>query len=207
MRPFSTGNIKLEPLNLEWLDVFDPNSDKYLSTPVEIITDIANIKSELAIYHKKVDIYLWHNNITGDQYVGSGINLRVMVGRYFQNYYLIKNRKITNSLKKYGHSSFTLVILEVCGEIGSVSQIQIIAREPYNIDLYIPTLNILKYANSSLGYTHSPEMIDKLSEIHSLMYKNGKRKIFSPEFLALQKKDRRGCNNPQFGVKKRRPLY
>lgn len=66
------------------------------------------------------------------------------------------NMSIYKALLKYGHSNFSLEILEYC-DINSVTE-----REQYFIDLLVPKYNILKIAGSPSGYKHTPETISKL---------------------------------------------
>ena len=64
---------------------------------------------------------------------------------------------IYKALIKYGHSNFTLEILEYCDKS------EVISREQYYIDLLKPEYNILPTAGSLLGFKHSEETIAKLS--------------------------------------------
>nr|YP_010836061.1 hypothetical protein QLP54_mgp05 [Phyllosticta yuccae]WGC90076.1 hypothetical protein [Phyllosticta yuccae] len=105
----------------------------------------------------KSGVYCWVNNESGTRYVGSSIDL----GKKFLNYYNLKhliknNMSIYKALLKYGHSKFSLEILEYC-DLNSV-----IEREQYYIDFFKPEYNILKVAGSPLGYKHTPEAIKKL---------------------------------------------
>ena len=125
--------------------------------------------------NEKAGIYRWVNKVNGKSYIGSSINLK----RRFRDYYslttlegLLVNKKknrslIYRSLIKYGHSNFSLEILEYC------EKDQVIIREQYYMDLLNPDYNILKFAGSSFGYKHSPETIDKF-----------KAREFSPETRA-----------------------
>lgn len=63
---------------------------------------------------------------------------------------------IYKALLKYGHSNFSLSILEYC------EPDKCIEREQYYIDLFKPEYNILQTAGSSLGYKHSEEAIEKI---------------------------------------------
>ena len=105
----------------------------------------------------KSGVYCWVHNQSGTRYVGSSINL----GKRFSNYYnlnhLMKhNMSIYKALLKYGHSNFSLDILEYC-DINSITE-----REQYFINLLAPKYNILKIAGSPSGYKHTPETIEKL---------------------------------------------
>lgn len=102
----------------------------------------------------KSGIYRWNNLITGKSYIGSSICL----GKRFTYFYCNKNIRpgIYNAILKYGHSNFSLDILEYCKEL-------VIKREQYYIDLLKPEYNICKYAGSCLGYRHTEEIKELLS--------------------------------------------
>lgn len=59
---------------------------------------------------------------------------------------------------KYGHSSFSLTILEYCGKS------ELNEREQYYLDNLEPDYNILKIASSFLGYTPTEEAKAKISK-------------------------------------------
>jgi hypothetical protein len=86
----------------------------------------------------------------------------------------LKNSKsyIYNALLKYGHSNFSLTILEYC------SPDICIEREDYYLSSLPHEYNILPKAGSSLGHKHSEESKKIMSEIakkieHSGRYKSG----------------------------------
>ena len=64
---------------------------------------------------------------------------------------------IHNALLLYGHSNFSLEILEICEKHDTIS------REQYYLDLLKPDYNILQQAGSSLGYLHNEETLAKMS--------------------------------------------
>lgn len=66
------------------------------------------------------------------------------------------NMPIYKALLKYGHSNFSLEILEYC------DRDCVIKREQYFIDFIKPRYNILKVAGSPLGYKHTLEALEKL---------------------------------------------
>jgi group I intron endonuclease len=105
------------------------------------------------------------NNLNGNTYVGSAVNLEIRLRSYYNIKELKRNsRPIKDALLKNGHSNFTLEILEYCPIISLTE------RELFYMDLLIPEYNVLKNAYSLLGYKHSQETILKL-----------KKKIISPE--------------------------
>lgn len=116
--------------------------------------------------------------INGKSYVGSSVYLEKRMGHYFSFAYLeryIKKGKsqIYAALLKYGYSSFSLEILEYCERSLAVS------REQYYIDLLKPEYNILKKADSSLGYKHSEETLEKLKSFAIRPENLDKLKIFN----------------------------
>lgn len=92
-------------------------------------------------------IYRWVNNLNGKTYVGSGVNLAKRLKSYYNKAELNRNsRPIKDALLKYGHTNFTLDILEYCPKA------KLLEREQFYLDLLIPDYNILKYAYSLLGF-------------------------------------------------------
>jgi group I intron endonuclease len=80
---------------------------------------------------------------------------------------------ICKALLKYGHSAFTLEVLEYC-EPGDA-----IAREQYYLDLFKPEYNILPTAGSSYGHLRSEETQTKISQarLGSVHFQETKDKI------------------------------
>lgn len=118
----------------------------------------------LNVFKSKSGIYLLHNNVNGKCYIGSGVDLRRRLGSYYSPSRLIDGRHISNSLLKYGHSSFSLVVLVILGNTGTVVKTDIINKEQMFIDLYKPTLNINPRAGSSLGFKHSSKSKELISQ-------------------------------------------
>lgn len=107
----------------------------------------------------KTGIYLWVNKKNGKSYVGSAVNLANRFYAYYNLKYTLKSAMaISRALLKYGHSEFSLHILEYC-EVHNVLE-----REQYYLDLILPEYNILKKAGSSLGYRHTEETLVKFKE-------------------------------------------
>lgn len=99
-------------------------------------------------------------------YVGSSVNLSRRLKYYFSKVNLTRNTKskIHNALLHYGHSAFSLTIIENINVTNlPKNQIKdlIIKREQYYIDLIKPEYNILKIAGSLLGFKQSPDTILK----------------------------------------------
>lgn len=123
--------------------------------------DSCNLKKVILKENKgKSGIYMWTNKITGDIYIGQSIDLANRLKRYFNANYLEKNKSflISRALVKYGHSSFSLTILEYC------EKSELNEREQYYLDNLEPDYNILKNAASFLGYTPTEEAKTKISQ-------------------------------------------
>jgi group I intron endonuclease len=107
-------------------------------------------KDKFIIYKEnknKSGIYCWNNLITGKSYIGASISLRNRFGHYYSLIFLKKKIEkgssiIYNSLLKYGHSNFSLDILEYC------EPNVLMKREQYYIDVLKPAYNILKTTGS-----------------------------------------------------------
>lgn len=132
----------------------------------------------------KSGVYKWINNVNGNSYVGSSVNLSKRLSEYLNVNYLLRrdNMTINKALLKYGYSDFSLLILEYCEPDVCIE------REQYYIDLYKPEYNILKLAGSRLGYTHTEETLAKLKN----------RKV-SAEWRFLMSEKSKGDKNPMFG--------
>lgn len=109
----------------------------------------------------KTGVYRWTNLYNRKCYVGSSTNLAKRFTLYYSLTYLNKQVSksiICRALLKYGHSSFSLSILEYCDVA------KVIEREQYYIDTLKPEYNILQTAGSTFGYrwNHSEETLAKL---------------------------------------------
>jgi len=63
----------------------------------------------------KIGVYRWINNLNGNTYIGSSINLSVRFYTYYSLRSLAKsNRPMERALLKYGFSNFSLKIFEYC---------------------------------------------------------------------------------------------
>lgn len=132
-------------------------------------SDIYNLEADkyiiLNTFKRKSGIYLIHNNINGKQYIGSAFDLRIRLATYYFPSRLMDKRHITNSILKYGHVNFSLVILQVLGDTNTQNKETILRTEQKLIDLYKPALNINRLAHSTLGFKHSEETKKLLSSI------------------------------------------
>jgi len=139
---------------------------------------------------KKSGVYRWTNNLNGNSYVGSAVNLYLRL----KQYYALNLRKrivIYNALLKYGYANFKLEILEYC-DPGKC-----IEREQYYIDLLKPEYNVLKTAGSLLGFIHSKETRLKIaSTMKGKKHSEEARAKMSDSQKAV---NRSGKNHPMFG--------
>jgi len=158
-------------------------------------------------FNNKTIIYMWFNKITGKVYIGSAVDGARRISTYYQPSIIKKNSLIYNNISKHGHHNFSVIILEVCGETGTISKDIYIAREQFFIDWALKSyglnvLNILHVASSSLDYRHTKENILKMSALklkdNNPMF--GKPK--SAEFMLHATRNKKGSNNPQFGCAK-----
>jgi GIY-YIG catalytic domain len=115
--------------------------------------------SILADNRNKAGIYRWINNLNGNTYVGSSINLSVRFYTYYSIRCLTKsNRPIERALLKHGYSNFSLEILEYC------SPDNLLKREQFYLDNLKPKYNIVERAGSTLGYKHTDESLKKMKD-------------------------------------------
>lgn len=136
-------------------------------------------------------------------YVGSAWNGSRRLLSYWTPSVLKRNYPVYNSINKYTHNNFMLVILEDLGETGFIDKYYMLLREQFYLDLlfkYYPllSLNNSPTAGSTLGFKHSSDFIKKRSGNLNPMW----NKELSPEFLLMQKRDKKGINNPMFGTTK-----
>jgi len=105
----------------------------------------------------KIGVYRWINNLNGNTYIGSSINLSVRFYTYYNLRSLAKsNRPMEKALLKYGFSNFSLEILEYCNSK------DLLKKEQYYLDTLKPEYNIAEIAGSTLGYKHSEESLKKM---------------------------------------------
>lgn len=180
-------------------------SPVYPHTPVKVYHDANVSKSDIYKDFKDVSIiYMWFNKITGRVYIGSGVNGSKRLSTYFQPSILKKNSLIYQSILKYGHENFSVIILEICGKTSTVTKDHILGREKFYIDWALKTyglavMNMLNIPGSSLGYKHTEENLLKMSELKKGELNPMFNKIKSEAFIAQQIRDKSGENNPKFG--------
>ena len=94
-------------------------------------------------------------------YIGSSIQLRIRLLKYFNANYLERNTNMTicRALFKHGYSNFSLEILEYCVPA------ECLEREDYYIKILKPEYNISQFPKSpQLGLKHSKEARIKMKE-------------------------------------------
>lgn len=180
----------------------------YPHTPVKVYIDVLVSKSDIYKDFKDVSIiYMWFNKITGRVYIGSAANGSRRLGTYFQPSILKQKSMIYQSILKYGHASFSVAILEICGKTSTISKDHILEREKFYLDWALKTyglaiLNMLNTPGSSLGYKHTQEALLKMSELKKGEKNPMYNKLKSDAFIAQQTSDKSGSNNPMFGKTK-----
>ena len=108
----------------------------------------------------KSGVYRWVNVLNGNSYIGSSINISKRLCNYYNLSHLTKSKMtICKALLKYGYINFSFEVLEYCDKH------ILIKREQYHSDLSRSEFNIKKIAGSSLGFKHTKETIEKMSEI------------------------------------------
>jgi group I intron endonuclease len=116
-------------------------------------------------------IYYWYNNINGKAYVGSADNLSKRLSTYYYLSRLLNLENLVNrSILKYGHSNFSLVILEILGSSKTVSNKDLLLKEQYYIDLYdtmMPNGYNMRPSNRTKGFNHTDFSKDLISKIQS----------------------------------------
>jgi len=172
----------------------------YFSQPVRIYKPNLD-RNLIAVENRnRTVIYQWINLINGKLYVGSGWNGSRRLLSYWTPSVLKRNLPIYNSLSYYTHNNFILAILEDLGTTGSVSKEFMLSREQIYLDLlfsnWYSSLKIYPTAGSTLGFKHKPEFGLNRSGLLNPMT----ARKFSPEFIEMQKRNKIGVNNPQFGV-------
>lgn len=135
----------------------------------------------------KSGIYCLINKINGHSYVGSSINLASRMKIYLNNTFLKSkqnnNMPIIKALLKYNQSNFTFLILE------HVEAQYLAIRETFFITFVMPYYNVLKQGYSSVGYKHTKETKELLSEL-------AKNRVHSDVTKSLITKALTGENNP-----------
>ena len=113
-------------------------------------------------------IYMWINTINNKKYVGQTINFYNRMIQYKKGKY---NQYMKNAIMKYGIDAFEIKIIEKDIDSKFLNE-----REQYWIDYYKSYkrefgYNICQYASSTLGYKHTEESKQLMSDIATKRFK------------------------------------
>jgi L-fucose mutarotase/ribose pyranase (RbsD/FucU family) len=116
----------------------------------------------------KSGIYMWNNKTTNKIYIGSSIDLKRRLASYFKNSVLLRDScmPVCIALLKYGHSNFTLEILEYCDKN------TVIDRENHYFHLFKPEYNVAKLAGQPPKLEYTSEIKKKISDTLKEYYKD-----------------------------------
>ena len=167
---------------------FASGDKKKILKPVKVYNNLKQGRVQILKDQKdKYGVYCLINNINGHAYVGSSINLASRMRNYLKNTFLKSkqniNMPIVKALLKYDQLNFTLLILEY------VEPESLTIRETFYITLIMPYYNVLKQGYSYLGYKHTEDTKELLSEL-------AKNRIHSDKTKALIARALTGVNNP-----------
>jgi group I intron endonuclease len=175
----------------------------FLCEPIRVYYPNLN-RNRIGLENKgRALIYQWINLINGKIYIGSSSTGSLRLLSYFTPSVIARNLPIYNSIRNYGHNNFCVVILEDLGAINKISKEFVLEREQFYLNILFSKysdkkLNLSPTAGTTLGFKHSSNF--KLNRSGHLNPMFGK--TFSPEFLNMQIKNKKGLNNPMFGIKK-----
>lgn len=203
---FNTKHPVLLNSSLSLRKFFSTKNNPNSFVPVKIYEN-ADILKEQAVKEnkKKSGVYLWKNNVNGNSYVGSSVDLGRRFKSYFNYNYITdpKNKMLIHrALIKHGYSNFSLLILEYC-EVSNV-----IEKEQYYLDYLNPEYNTNKIAGSRLGSKHTEETLAKFrgrvisKEARAKLSAVLKGKVLSKETRAKMSKAKTGKNHPMYGTTK-----
>lgn len=140
-------------------------------------------------------IYQIRNQISGNRYIGSAIDLRKRWQRHLAALHCGQhhNPHLQSAFDKYGEEAFIFEILKY------VAPKNLIEYEQYYFDLLKPEYNIALIAGSLFGFRHTDEALAKMSAA-----KTGERhpmygKRHSTETLAKMSEALTGERNPMYG--------
>jgi group I intron endonuclease len=156
--------------------------------PIKVYDNLKEDKINILKEQKdKSGVYYLVNKINGHSYVGSSINLASRMKNYLNKTFLKSrqniNMPIVKALLKYDQSNFSLLILEY------VEYKSLTIRETHYITFVMPYYNVLKQGYSSLGYKHTKDTKELLSQL-------AKNRVHSEETKSLIARALTGKNNP-----------
>lgn len=207
----SSGDILISDNNKIYIQKYDINQVMLPTTPVYIY--INALKDKFAITHsylKVSGIYLWHNNVTGEQYVGSGYNLSKRLHNYYHSKELSLRRPISVSIGHYGHNNFSLVVLETFPIQDIPYNSHLLTREQYYIDTYNPKLNVNKFiVKPTINAFNNKAVVvysDKTRQYMSDRMLGTKNQFYgmkhTEEALRYMSAIKKGTNNPMYNKPK-----
>lgn len=154
-------------------------------------------------------VYTITNTNNGKIYVGSTIHVD---RRRLEHFSALKynkhiNKHLQNAYNKYGRESFEFEVIETLEITDSIKE-DLLAREQFWIDNLKPEYNVLLVAGSNLGYHHTDETKQKISNStkgvkkskeHAKHIKEGQQgRIFTEkhkEKLSKAAKNRKGMSH------------
>nr|YP_009710789.1 GIY-YIG endonuclease [Macrolepiota fuliginosa]QFZ98737.1 GIY-YIG endonuclease [Macrolepiota fuliginosa] len=156
--------------------------------PIKVYNSLKEDRLQLFKEQKdKTGVYCLVNSINGHTYIGSSVNIERRMKSYLNNSFLKSkqnsNMPITLALSKYGQEHFAVLIVEY------VDIENLTLRETYYIASLLPYYNVLKQGYSSLGYKHTEDTKNLLSEL-------AKNRVHSDKTKALISRALVGDNNP-----------
>lgn len=160
-RPLKDATLKPKTIVTSSVNIYFIKSLHNTSRSLRVYDKILiNKNTILKEMKEKSGIYRWVNKLNAKCYIGSSVSLSTRFSHYFSINYLkkrvtISNSKIYNALLTHGHNNFRLEVLEF------FSEQDLIARQQYHIDRFKPDYNILKIADSTLGYKHTEATLAK----------------------------------------------
>src|ERR1700760_443760 len=115
-------------------------------------------------------VYVWTNLKTGDQNVGSSVDLYTRLRYYFKPSVLMEgNRLINQSMKEFGIENFKLevYIINTIGMEYSKIKAVTLSLEQYFIFILNPSLNLIKVAGSNPIVKHTEDHIASIKKANS----------------------------------------
>lgn len=198
----------IKPISIHFEDTLDVSKREKLSPNItsESIENIseyrANLKAKLRKYlvdsnkpnlKGVAGVYVWTNLKTGDQNIGSSIDLNTRLKHYFKpSIFYRGNRLINQSMREYGLSSFRLDIYII--DLSNVQKEKIsclvLFLEQYYIFTLNSSLNALKVAGSNpipkFDFSHI-ENIKKANSKKVYLYKQNTLVYISTSAVQLSK--------------------
>jgi NADH-ubiquinone oxidoreductase chain 3 len=128
------------------------------------------LRKHLEKNKKIAGVYVWTNLKTGDQNVGSSVNLYTRLRYYFKPSVLNEgNRLINQSMREFGIENFKLdiYIIDTIDMDSSKIRAITLSLEQYYIFVLKPSLNLIKVAGSNPIVNHTEEHIASIKKANS----------------------------------------